>query len=79
MSSGQKKDKLYEKASERLGRKGVESQRSMFRPLAFDHCALSLQPFNDPMLSNVSGAVFDLTNIVPFIQQHKMDPRRARP
>jgi hypothetical protein len=50
MSSSQNKHKAYEKASERLGRKTTEARDAMFRPLAFDHCALSLQPFRDPAM-----------------------------
>lgn len=75
MSSGQKNSSLYERASERRGAKVArESERSMFRPLTFDHCALTLQPFRDPVLSNVSHYVFDITAIVPFIQKYKVDP-----
>ncbi len=29
--------------------------------------------------SNESHAVFDLTNIVPFVQQHKQDPTTGQP
>jgi hypothetical protein len=50
MSSSQNKHKAYEKAGERLGRKTTEARDAMFRPLAFDHCALSLQPFRDPVM-----------------------------
>ncbi len=50
MSSSQNKHKSYERASERRGQKAAKAQSSMFRPLAFDHCALSLQPFRDPVM-----------------------------
>ena len=74
MSSSQNKHKFYETAGERQGQKQVESTRSLFRPLGFDHCALSLQPFRDPVMSKVSHAVFDITNLVPFVQKHGLDP-----
>ena len=80
MSSSQNKVKQYETATERRGAKlARESERSMFQPLQFDHCALSLQRFENPVLSNVSHYVFDITNLVPFVQQHKQDPITGEP
>lgn len=59
--SGQNKVKQYVRASEMAeygmgGKASNASERSLFRPLAFDTCALTMQPFKDPVMSP-SGAV----------------------
>lgn len=71
------KDRLFitatEWSTENGGKKAVKSTVS--RPLPFDHCALSLAPFNTPViLGTNNGVVFDLENIVPYLQQYKCDP-----
>ena len=43
------------------------------RPLPFTHCALSLQPYETPMCTR-AGVVFDILNIVPYVQKHKKNP-----
>jgi len=42
-----------------------------FRRLPFDHCALSLQPYEAPY-ADEEGNVFDLQHIVPFIKKFKV-------
>ncbi|EME48065.1 hypothetical protein DOTSEDRAFT_51316 [Dothistroma septosporum NZE10] len=44
-----------------------------FRRLPFNFCAVSLQPFEHPVCT-VSGTIFDLTNILPWIKKHGTNP-----
>uniref|UniRef100_A0A3P8ZXL2 RING-type E3 ubiquitin transferase n=1 Tax=Esox lucius TaxID=8010 RepID=A0A3P8ZXL2_ESOLU len=44
-----------------------------FRRLPFDHCSLSLQPFEYPMCTP-DGIVFDLLSIVPWIKKFGTNP-----
>lgn len=73
------KDRLFLTATEWRrdygGRNASGSSTQGSRPLPFDHCALSLAPFENPVLvGKKSGVVFELENIVPYIQKHKCDP-----
>uniref|UniRef100_A0A8C2GY71 RING-type E3 ubiquitin-protein ligase PPIL2 n=1 Tax=Cyprinus carpio TaxID=7962 RepID=A0A8C2GY71_CYPCA len=43
------------------------------RRLPFDHCSLSLQPFEYPMCT-LDGVVFDLMSIVPWIKKFGTNP-----
>lgn len=80
--SGQNKVKQFLRASERveygMGGKQAQSERSLLRPLGFDTCALTLQPFKDPVMTP-SGAVYDLVALVPWIVAHKTDPATGEP
>lgn len=76
------KDKLYLTTKEWTtlygGRRAndeyhTHSERSQFKRLPFDHCSLSLQPFKDPYMTP-NGVLYDLTNIVPFVQKFGIDP-----
>ncbi len=49
------------------------SSSSEFRRLPFTHCSLSLQPFSHPYC-NTNGIIYDLSNIVPFLQKYGIDP-----
>ena len=49
-----------------------------FRRLSLDHCALSLQPFENPYCDE-EGNIFDLAHIVPFIKKHKLNPVTGKP
>uniref|UniRef100_A0A672RFE9 RING-type E3 ubiquitin transferase n=1 Tax=Sinocyclocheilus grahami TaxID=75366 RepID=A0A672RFE9_SINGR len=51
----------------------IEIPRANFRRLPFDHCSLSLQPFEYPMCT-VDGVVFDLMSIVPWIKKFGTNP-----
>jgi len=44
-----------------------------FKRLPFDHCALSLQPFENPY-ADKNGHVFDLVHIVPYLKKYKANP-----
>lgn len=76
------KDKLYLTATEWKtiygGKRAndeyhTHAEKSEFRRLPYDHCSLSLQPFQDPYCTP-NGVIYDITNIVPFIQKYKIDP-----
>nr|XP_009938972.1 PREDICTED: peptidyl-prolyl cis-trans isomerase-like 2 [Opisthocomus hoazin] len=47
--------------------------RTNFRRLSFDHCSLSLQPFEYPVCTP-DGTVFDILSIVPWIKKYGTNP-----
>lgn len=57
------------------GKKAVNpsSADAAFRRLPYDHCSLSLQPFENP-LCDKEGHVFDLLAIVPYLKKYKTNP-----
>ena len=57
------------------GKKAVNpnSSDASFRRLPFDHCSLSLQPFENP-LCDTEGHLFDLLAIVPYLKKYKTNP-----
>ncbi|KAK1159996.1 RING-type E3 ubiquitin-protein ligase PPIL2-like isoform X1 [Acipenser oxyrinchus oxyrinchus] len=70
------KDKMYITCAEYThlyGGKKPEIPKSNFRRLPFDHCSLSLQPFEYPMCTP-EGHVFDLLSIVPWIKKFGTNP-----
>ncbi|CAG2160673.1 unnamed protein product [Oppiella nova] len=76
------KDKLYLTCTEWStlygGRTALQSlldatADQQFRRLPLDHCSLSLQPFTHPYC-NTKGVIYDLQNIVPFVQKFGIDP-----
>ncbi|TRY93603.1 hypothetical protein DNTS_005199 [Danionella cerebrum] len=70
------KDKMYITCTEYTqfyGGKKSEIPQANFRRLPFDHCSLSLQPFEYPMCT-VEGVVFDLMSIVPWIKRFGTNP-----
>ncbi|KAI7813185.1 RING-type E3 ubiquitin-protein ligase PPIL2 [Triplophysa rosa] len=70
------KDKMYITCAEYTqfyGGKKSEIPQGNFRRLPFDHCSLSLQPFEYPMCT-VDGVVFDLMSIVPWIKKYGTNP-----
>uniref|UniRef100_A0A8C5RX25 RING-type E3 ubiquitin-protein ligase PPIL2 n=1 Tax=Laticauda laticaudata TaxID=8630 RepID=A0A8C5RX25_LATLA len=70
------KDKMYITCTEYThfyGGKKVEIPQSNFRRLPFDHCSLSLQPFEYPVCTP-DGTIFDLLNIVPWIKKYGTNP-----
>lgn len=44
-----------------------------FRKLPYNYCALSLQPYEHPVVTK-DGTVFDLMNIVPWLKKHGTNP-----
>lgn len=77
------KDKMYLTFTEWTnlygGKKSgpVVGERAAFRRLPFDHCALSLQPFEHP-LCNGEGIIYDLMSIVPFLKKYGIDPASGK-
>ena len=55
-----------------------EARTSAVKTLPFDCCALSLCPFEVPVMAP-DGAVFDLLNIIPFLKKFKMHPLTGQP
>lgn len=49
-----------------------------FKRLPYNYCALSLQPFSHPVCTN-EGAIFDLTNILPWLKKHGTNPINGEP
>ncbi|QIW95094.1 hypothetical protein AMS68_000612 [Peltaster fructicola] len=49
-----------------------------FKKLPFNYCALSLQPFEHPVCTS-DGNVFDLTNIIPWLNKHHTNPVNGEP
>ena len=68
-------DRLFITATEwkSIGGKRVAAQHD-YRPLPFDHCAMSLSPYETPCCTANEGVVFDVTNLVPYVMKHKKNP-----
>ncbi|XP_035021163.1 RING-type E3 ubiquitin-protein ligase PPIL2 isoform X1 [Hippoglossus stenolepis] len=70
------KDKMYITCTEYTnyygGKRNVIPQAN-FRRLPFDHCSLSLQPFEYPVCTE-EGVLFDLLSIVPWIKRFGTNP-----
>jgi len=49
-----------------------------FKRLPFDHCSISLQPFENPYCDD-QGHVFDLVHIVPYMKKYKANPCTGEP
>ncbi|XP_041955819.1 RING-type E3 ubiquitin-protein ligase PPIL2 [Alosa sapidissima] len=70
------KDKMYITCSEYThfyGGKRTVIPQANFKRLPFDHCSLSLQPFEYPMCTK-EGVVFDLMSIVPWLKKYGTNP-----
>ncbi|EJT97800.1 peptidyl-prolyl cis-trans isomerase-like 2 [Dacryopinax primogenitus] len=55
---------------------------SDLQQLPFDCCALSLQPFENPVVvrePDGTGNVFDLMNIIPWVKKHGTNPVTGKP
>lgn len=53
-------------------------EEANFRRLPFDHCCLSLQPFEIPYC-DASGNIFDLEPLLPFLKKFKINPVSGEP
>lgn len=75
------KDRMFitstEWATEWGGAKSKEI-RTPFKRLPFYCCALTFTPFEDPVCT-VEGHVFDILNIVPYIQKFGKNPVTGKP
>lgn len=70
------KDKLFITAAEwssEYGGKKIAGVGGGIRALPFDHCALSLAPFETPVCTS-EGVIFDLVNLVPYIRKYNSNP-----
>ncbi|KAL6256161.1 hypothetical protein P5V15_012278 [Pogonomyrmex californicus] len=54
------------------------SEEKTFRRLPYDHCCLSLQPFEHPYC-DLNGNVFELEAILPYLKQYKHNPVTGKP
>ncbi|XP_066997880.1 RING-type E3 ubiquitin-protein ligase PPIL2 [Anabrus simplex] len=75
------KDKMYITYTEwttLYGGKKAGPEGGNFRRLPFDHCCLSLQPFEHPYCDK-DGNIFDLQCIIPFIAKYKSNPVTGEP
>jgi len=78
---GKKTDRMYITCSEYTNDFGGKKQvisKNPFTPLSYANCCLSFQPFEDPVLTP-DGYVYDIVNIVPFIQTYKVEPMTGNP
>ncbi|KAJ8681576.1 hypothetical protein QAD02_017368 [Eretmocerus hayati] len=60
------------------GTSSESSEDTTFRRLPFDHCCLSLQPFEHPYC-DADGNVFDLEALLPYVKQFKHNPVTGKP
>lgn len=51
------------------GKAAAAGLASTFKRLPFNYCAVSLQPFTDPVCTS-SGTIFDLTHILTWLSKH---------
>lgn len=78
------KDKLYLTYTEWTtlygGKKAGETSKEEadFKRLPFDHCCLSLQPFEIPYC-DLEGNIFDLEALIPFLKKFKINPVTGKP
>ncbi|KDN37460.1 hypothetical protein K437DRAFT_240666 [Tilletiaria anomala UBC 951] len=83
---------LYVRASEHsgaLGRHGASSGSAAksaggdpeagFKPLTYDNCAISLQPWKHPVCCKDDGTIFDLMNVIPYIKKYGTNPATGHP
>ncbi|XP_018576018.1 peptidyl-prolyl cis-trans isomerase-like 2 [Anoplophora glabripennis] len=78
------KDKMYLTYTEwttlyggkKLGQPSKEEEN--FKRLPFDHCCLSLQPFEIPYC-DLDGNIFDLEALLPFLKKYKINPVTGNP
>lgn len=57
--------------------RGAQSKHTVLAKLPFDHCALTLKPFETPVCTQ-DGTVYDLLAIIPFLRQHGTDPMTGK-
>ncbi|KAF2817982.1 cyclophilin-like protein [Mytilinidion resinicola] len=86
---GKNTDKLYITHSEWASEDSFGTSRgfnaskskavgSSFKRLPFNFCAVSLQPFTDPVCT-AAGTIFDLTHILTWLQKHGTNPIDGSP
>lgn len=72
------KDRLFITATEwktQYGGKKQTSSNTLGRVLPFNHCALSLVPYTNPViLGKNNGVIFEYDSLLSFLLQYKSDP-----
>ncbi|TYZ57767.1 hypothetical protein PybrP1_003225 [[Pythium] brassicae (nom. inval.)] len=74
------KDRLFVTQTEHkylYGGKKTEIRRA-YRRLPFNCCAITLSPFSNPVCTR-EGHLFDLEAVVPYVQQHQINPVTGKP
>lgn len=56
----------------------TSKEEENFKRLPFDHCCLSLQPFEIPYC-DLDGNIFDLQALIPFLKKYKLNPVTGKP
>ncbi|CAH0554430.1 unnamed protein product [Brassicogethes aeneus] len=56
----------------------TSKEEENFRRLPFDHCCLSLQPYEIPYC-DLEGNIFDLEPLLPFLKKFKVNPVTGKP
>lgn len=56
----------------------ISKEEANFKRLPFDHCCLSLQPFEIPYC-DTDGNIFDLQALIPFMKKYKINPVSGKP
>ncbi|EFA10186.1 RING-type E3 ubiquitin-protein ligase PPIL2 [Tribolium castaneum] len=78
------KDKMYLTYTEWTtlygGKKSgyTTAEEDYFKRLPFDHCCLSLQPWEIPYC-DLDGNIFDLEPLLPFLKKFKINPVTGKP
>lgn len=69
------KDRLFITATEWSNEYGGKKTAAThgYRSLPFDHCALTLTPYETPVCTE-EGVVFDFVNLFPYVRKHKSNP-----
>lgn len=69
------KDRMYLTTKEWKEEWGGYKSRANapFKRLPFNCCAITFTPFEDPVCTD-DGTVYDILNIVPYIQKHHRHP-----
>lgn len=57
---------------------GPSTDDLTFKRLPFDHCCLSLQPYEVPYCDS-DGNIFDLEPLIPYLKKYKTNPVTGRP
>ena len=76
------KDRAYVTASEWREEGGgykTSARASAFKRLPFYCCAITFQPFEDPVCCGSDGTVMDIVNAVPYVQKHRKHPVTGQP
>ncbi|KAJ9475316.1 Peptidyl-prolyl cis-trans isomerase B [Pseudozyma hubeiensis] len=83
-----KSDRPFLSAAEHSGAYGAHSassgkigglEQESFHPVSYDCCAISFQPWSNPVCSPDCGIAFELTNLVPFLRKFRTHPITGKP